>query len=472
MPALASRRGAAALVLAAALALAPAALAADTDPKDLDPNDLDGARVLELIAANGRFAFDAAAADLDAARARLWTARAGLLPSLTFAAEGSRLKPSQEWQDDEYDAHGGLEVVQPLFDFGRTWGRLGAARARVDAAENEFAEARNTVLLEGLALFYDLHASELALRALNEAHASAYVTWERAKELQSMARVDAVEVADHLARVEETRLAYHRERTRNRVLRLRLQGLTGVAFGHELINPPRPPSDRPPAVDVDKALAAAEANNPRLRALAGRRDALSHERGATGPFPRLEAFGNLNRSSRELRGRDDWNVGARVVWPLFDGGRTLARRSELAALEGRAGAEHELYRRQLRVGVQESLMNLNDAWQQVVAARAALDHRKRRLLQRQRLYEQERVADLGPAMGQTTAAEAEVVRAVGAFYVERARLATLVGDTPAAGLDPDFLDRLAGAAGGQDYVPKSGSGFGQDDQKKLNRKAQ
>lgn len=459
----------AAAVAVVTLGLLAAAVAAPAE----DANDVNAARIPEQIAENGRFAFDAAAADMDAARARLSMARAGLLPSLNLEAEAKRFQPSQNWRTERYDAHGGLEVVQPIFDFGQTYGRLDSARAGVAVAEGDFANARDTVLLEGLALYYDLHASELALRALNEAHASAYVRWERAKELQSMARVDDIEVAGKLARVEESRLAYHRERTRNRVLRLRLGGLTGLDFGEELINPPEPPGGKPAATDIDKVLALAEANNSRLRALAGRRDALDHERGATGPYPRLEAFGNVNRTTRELRGRDDWAVGARVVWPLFDGGLTLAKRTELAARQGRAGAEHELYRRKLRVGVQQSLMNLNDAWQQVVAARAALDHRKRRLLQRQRLYEQERVADLGPAMGQTTAAEAEVVRATGAFFVERARLAVLVGQSPAAGLDPDFLDKLgAGAAPARDYVPKSGSGFGQDDQDKLNRKAE
>ena len=49
-------------------------------------------------------------------------------------------------------------------------------------AELELITNKNTVMLEGLALFYNLHASELRLRAYNEIHASAYVRWDRAKE--------------------------------------------------------------------------------------------------------------------------------------------------------------------------------------------------------------------------------------------------------------------------------------------------
>lgn len=429
------------------------------------------AAVLALIEANGKIHFADASADLAAATARLDEARAGLFPKVTVTAEGSRLESSLPSDSDTYDLLGGVGLVQPIYDFGQTSSRIDAADLERAAAGEALLLARNTVLLEGLAVFFDLHASELEVQSLNESHASDYVRWERDKERMEKGQRSLVQVAGRLATVESSRLNLRRAKSRNMILRLRLEELTGTAFETEMYNPPKGPKRQPPTPEIADLQKLVEARNPDIRALRKSLEAIRVRRRGTGSLPRLEAFGEVNKYQRESRLRDEWAAGARLVWPIFDGGLKSAERARLAAEEGRLAARYERRLQALRRRTQALILAQADAWQQLIAARAGFDFASKSLLQRQRLYEQERVTDLGPAMVQFTKAEADVVRAAGAFFVERARLAVLFGEPPKRGLEDEFLFDLLGRKiddAPKSFRPKGGSGFGQEDQDKVN----
>ena len=427
---------------------------------------LSPAGLLELIETNGGYAFAAAAADIDAARARLDGARANLFPRLTGTVSGKLFESKIPAETRTSDVRSSLELVQPIYDFGQTYSRLRAARSDIAAAEERLRVARHTVLLEGLAVFFDLHVSELHMHSLNQDHASAYVRWNRSNERLGLGQTDPVSVAEKLARVEVSRLAYHLERSRNSALRLRLEDLTGMEFSGELIDSPKPPAKKPVEVDTEKLFAFAQSRNPELKALAQRAEALAHRRDGTGSRPRIEAFGIASQTTRSFRSRDNWAVGARMTVPFFDGGVKNAERAGLDARYKRVRAEFEVRRRELRRQLREAVLTRSNSWQQVIAARAGMDFLGRRLARRQRLYEQERVADLGRAMIEFSAGEASLVRATGTFTIDSARLAVLLGESPSTGLAENFLVGLLG--GGIDtnderFIPKEGTGFGQDD---------
>ena len=433
---------------------------------------LSPAGLLELIETNGGYAFAAAAANIDAARARLDGARANLFPRLTGTVSGKLFDSKKSTETRDTDVRNNLELVQPIYDFGQTYSRVRAARSDLAAAEERLRGARHTVLLEGLAIFFDLHVSELRLHSLNQDHASAYVRWERANERLGLGQSDPVTVAEKLARVEQSRLTYHRERSRNNALRLRLEDLTGTVFSGELIDPPPPPAKKPVEVDNEILFTFAENRNPEIKALARRAEALAHRRDGTGNRPRIEAFGGGGQTTREFRSRDNWGVGVRMTVPFFDGGVKNAERAGLNAEYKRVRAEFEIRRRDLRRQLREAVLALGDSWQQVIAARADKDFLSRRLAKRQRLYEQERVADLGRAMIEFTAGEADLVRSTGTFFVDSAHLAVLLGENPVRGLTENFLGPLLNRdidTKEERFAPKGGTGFGQDDLPKTGR---
>ena len=249
--------------------------------------------------------------------------------------------------------------------------------------------------------------------------------------------------------------------------------MTGTVFAGELIDTPKPPSKRPQAVDTDKLFKIAEKQNPEIAALAKRAEALAFQSEGAASRPRIEAFGSVGESTTEARSRETWTLGARLTWPLFDGGVKRAERARLKAERKRVLAEFEVRRRDLRRQLSQAVLGRGDAWQQIIVAKADLDFIGRQLTRRQRLYEQERVADLGRAMINFTGAEAALAQAVGAYYVDGAHLAVLLGQAPASGLRENFLADILGGgleSESESFTPKGGAGFGQDDQFKTDKK--
>ena len=460
---------AAAALLALALTLAPHQTAAQTEAPG---QPVSAETVLAKITERGNIYFAEAAADLASAEARLERARAALFPTATALYEGERYKSRLHTEKDKAETYGSVQVTQRLFDFGKSWNTIDAARADAEAAKQLDLDARNTVLMEGLALFFDLHASDLVVQALNQDHASAYVQWERAKERSGLGQQSPVEVAEKLADVEKSRLILHTEQRRNMDLRLRLADLTGLPFDKEMLGSPTGPKDKPAVIDAEPFEKAVLARNPKLQALAGRLTSLRLAREGTGTFPYIDAFGAVNQYSRPSATRDEWTAGARITWPFMDGGRQSAERSRLAAEMVRTEARLERAKRDMTREARVTLRERDNAWQQLIAARARFDYAKKYLLQRQRLYEQERVTDLGRAMIGFTEAEAGVVRAAGTLHQVDARLAVLLGEHPARSLEKDFIVRALGSGAVEkkdSYETKGGSGFGQQDQNKINR---
>ncbi len=468
------------LVLAASAGPAPAqetpgpAPAREKAPETAQapPGLPDAGKTLELIEANGGYAFAAAAADLSAAKAKVNGARARLFPRLTYTAAARRLDSKMAMETRNSEVRSSLELAQTIYDFGETYSLIRAARSDALAAKERLRAATNMVLLEGLAVFYDLHASEAQIQALKQEHARLYVRWDRARERAGMGKMGPVKLAEWLAKVERSRLAYYRERSRNNILRLRFEDLTATTVTGELYDPPQPPAKRPPEADIDKLIKLAEKRNPDLAALAAEAQSLGIRRDGTGSLPRLEAFGNIAQSTKEFRSREDWAFGARLSWPIFDGGIKSAERSRLAARQAKVLAEYEVRRRDLRRELRKMVLSRADSWQQIIAAKANLNFYGRRLTLRKRLFEQERVTDLGRAMVQFSGGEADLIRATGAYFVDSARLAMLLGESPARGLETGFLGALLGEKLSPDnnqFIPKGGSGFGQKDQNTINR---
>jgi outer membrane protein TolC len=426
--------------------------------------------ILKLIEANGDHAFAAAGADISIAQAKLDQAKSALSPSLTFNTTGQVYQSTQK-NIDNAEIYGALEVVKPIYDFGKRSLEINAASYDVEAAQQALITSRNMVLLEGLALLYNLHASELQLRAYNEIHASAYVRWARAKEQLGLARTGPIEVSRALMLVEKTRLNYFRERTRNNTYRMRLEELTNQTLPDELISPPPPPKKPPHEADREEFTEIVMQRNPEMLALLKQAKAKGLRRSAITSLPSVEAFGNVGHSSRVVPNRNEYAVGARMSWKVFDGGLKLAQRNRLAAEESLINAQMELMRRRLRQKSQVALMKRADFFQRVISARAELDYTQKNMLRRQQLYSLERVTDLGLAMVENSQAEAALIRATGAYQLESAGIAMLLGDHPAKGLEENYLFSIMGSTkiSTEGYVPKTGSGFGQDDQNKINK---
>ncbi|HEC91106.1 MAG TPA: hypothetical protein ENI55_05510, partial [Alphaproteobacteria bacterium] len=86
----------------------------------MPPGLPDARKTLELIEANGGYAFAAAAADLSAAKAQVNGARGRLFPRLTYTATARRLDSKVAGETRNSEVRSSLELAQTIYDFGET----------------------------------------------------------------------------------------------------------------------------------------------------------------------------------------------------------------------------------------------------------------------------------------------------------------------------------------------------------------
>nr|CRH06243.1 Putative Outer membrane efflux protein [Candidatus Magnetococcus massalia] len=364
----------------------------------------------------------------------------------------------------DLDLYGGVTVTQPLRIFGRWRSSYAAATAEVDARALQVETALQHHLLQVMQNYFALQASEVEVQALSERHALDYVRWEKAEQWQKLGKRDPVDVAGMLAKLEKSRYHYYKAREDNRALRRTLSGQTGIALDGDLIAPPEAPKRLSLELPVERLLKAALQAHPQLQALRKQAAAQGLIVESQQLTPDLALFAKAGSSNRDLSGRDKWALGATLSIPLWEGGARAAKKQQASAAQQKLQAEVAAMERDLQLQIRQLLGDLQSVRQRLIAARAGRSFHEKRLMQRQTLYQMERVADLGDAMIRLTEAEAEMVRATGDYYLTLAQLACVVGEQPEAVLSAHFIQRwhngVDGSNSGQ-FTPPSGSGFGE-----------
>jgi len=421
-------------LLLAALIMVPAIVQAGT------PTPVE---LLGMIADNPRLAM--ANASTDIAEANLEKALSALRPRAEINLDAKRFKSMRAIESRNSDVYGRLEIVQPLYDFGHSSGNIDAARSDADASRSNALTVRNTLMLEGLAQYYALHASDLDVQALQEDNTIAYFRATRLADKEAIGAANPIDVIDLRSKAEKAQYIYYSARSHNREIRLRLQELTGLAFVETTLTP-SPPDDGPFEVDVEKILERAEGALPELVALRRHKQAFVARQDAAGLRPRVEAYGRLGESTRNLRGREDWALGARFVLPLYAGGEPGAMRARFAAEVRRIDGAIEARRRALRREVHVAVLARNDNWVRIRAARTAYKATRQRLVLEQLQRTQDRQASVGGMSARLTHIEADLVRAIGAYRMAGAQLSTLMGMHPGESFDANFLEDMKVAA--------------------------
>ncbi|MEG3637752.1 TolC family protein [Magnetococcus sp. PR-3] len=360
-----------------------------------------------------------------------------------------------------------LEVNQPLHLFGHQQARERAADLRYQAKRAQVEQAQSHFVVDVIERFYQLHASELAVQSLEEAHALAYVRWDRAKEHLALGKTDDLSVAQWLARVERTRHKLYQARSENRMARVQLSLLTGQSLSDTLIRPPAAPKGFTTEYDVEPLLQRVLSHNPQAKQVQRALEAARAEQEATVWTPELNLFSHVGQSARELSGRNRWAIGLELDLPLWSGGALDAKKQKQAATTTEVLAKQDATRRTLTIALKQLLSDLSNAKQGLIAAKATMQWAEANLMKRQSLYQMERVSTLGDAMVELTQAEADQVRADGAYYVAVAKLASLLGDNPEQALQADYLQQI-GQRDGQNsepqeggFTPPVGSGYGE-----------
>jgi hypothetical protein len=139
-------------------------------------------------------------------------------------------------------------VKAALLSFGVALGLVSPAWAETPQTDVAFVEqlaAKSTEeALNALALYYDLHVSEIAVQAVREQNVGAFLAVERAKE-----DGDKAEAERQTALFESTGAALAAARQTNQDLRRDLAEMTGIGFADDLAMAPDAPDVLSPAPD-------------------------------------------------------------------------------------------------------------------------------------------------------------------------------------------------------------------------------
>ncbi len=277
-----------------------------------------------------------------------------------------------------------LRLTQPLFNDAIGAG-VAVARARYDVQQMRLAAAARQLAADVQIAYLEnamarrvaeIYAASLALVQENERAAQRLVSAGRATpEVVSRARAERLGIEQQLAEAQADLLATSRALNRllQRPLDTPVPEIPDTAF------------DLPLDVTEDGAVSRALAAREELRqADAGVRTAKAGERAARAAFlPQLAVqvdYGYQGPEATLAPSRSYWTASAVVSWSLFNGGGDAARRAAASADASEAATRRSDLADRIALDVR-------DAYQAAVTARAAIATARARLDAAQRTFE-------------------------------------------------------------------------------------
>ncbi len=323
----------------------------------------------EMLAANPQA--QAAARNLQAARERLTSARAGLYPYFSASASYSRGGSQGLAPGDSYSY--GFSGTQPLFSPALPAAVRSARAAHVSAG----------AAYDGLAsrLGYELKASFAGILNAREALKLSEDTLKRREENLELIRLKYEAGRENKAALLETEAVlktarWRHERYKKELLLLErgLNRLLGrsprtAAPGLSLPEAPEPPQDL-------SAFEAKLEEHPSLRSARASVDSAraAEDTSSAGRLPEASASGSYRWSGTDWPDRGSaWSLGASVSLPLFAGGRlsagVAAARAALAAAEaGLKNSSDEVY-----LAAKDAFLSWREAYAWLDVSKSSLD---------------------------------------------------------------------------------------------------
>lgn len=374
-------------------------------------------------------------AALAGSRARVDEARAGWLPTGTAALGWGRsltgdiagsVPPSPE------SSSASVTVTQPIWDFGRTGGATGAARAEEQASAADLAQARLDVREAVDVAYFNALAAEQAVVVADDTilQMEKRLAFAQASlEVGRKTRFDVVRAEVDLANARIQRIqALNAAATARTTL--------GSAIGEELgaaalVRPEGPTEpDLDPPEAVRRALARRADVTAASRRIAAQRETLRAANATW--YPVLGASAQGRWSDRDfLTLNQGWSaqVGATLTWPFLAGGADAARAREAESrLAGQQAALDSLLL-QVRADAESAALAVAEAVARRGAAAVAVSSSREALSLAEGRYQAGAgsILEVTDAQAAYTTARYGELRAQLDAAVARARLAHAVG---------------------------------------------
>ncbi len=324
-----------------------------------------------------------------------------------------------------------LNARKTLLDFGRQQASTLAAEQEREARSLQLLDTRAQRRLTLMTRYFDVLLADMQDAADTEAQATAYVSWDNAKDRQAVGQVAQWELAELEARYFDAQARRNDVRRGLREKRMALavaMNLPGTVLD-DLVDPKLPDNERT-LPELDVLLADVLAGNPRLVAQKQLLMAASHRLNGVRADnrPSVEFEAEAAAWSRDATTRDDLRAGFNLSWPLWQGGRVDARLGREQARFHELQAQHDKLVTDLRLSLLETMeeirylretarrsAEMNATWRDLALEKARAE------------YEMELKTNLGSSMAETQYAQLKRRAVEYRLALAWARLEALLG---------------------------------------------
>ena len=317
---------------------------------------------------------------LQSARGARWRALEDLLPNvkgsvgesrqiIDLAAYGFKADPSVVGPFNVFDAR--LFVSQPVIDLSALHhARAAAATERAESKSIQFA--RDLVILVTVNLYLQTIAAASRVEAAHAQQATADALYRQATDLKSAGVVAGIDVLRAQGRIQTERQRAIEAENDLEKSKLRLARAIGLPVGQPIRLTDTIPYAAADTITIESAMTVALASRADYHAAKERLLAAEAEqRAAVGtalPSLHVDAdYGTIGPTTSELH--QTFRVAATVKVPIFDAGKSKARRIEADAEIKRRQAELDDLQGRVELEVRTAVLDLRAAGQQVEAAR-------------------------------------------------------------------------------------------------------
>jgi len=289
---------------------------------------------LRIVSETGRDTLIARSRE-ESAQSGVWQARSGLFPRIDAYANQTWLanQPAAKTpfgtmftSNDRYYAYG-LSATQILYDFGKTYSSIDAAKYALKAKEIETRRAANRASLDFIIAYYDLLEADKQLQVAGED-----VQRYEGHKKDADARYSAGVVTRNEVLEADVKLADSRQRL---LLAENLRSFRASRINSQLLRPlndpvqPEETAKSPlPAITLEQAWAAAEAGSPEIQVIdagiSGQEESINSIRSEYLPNLFLQG-GYQYQENRYVLHQDNWSLLAGISINLSSGGATRAR---------------------------------------------------------------------------------------------------------------------------------------------------
>jgi len=331
----------------------------------------------------------AAYATVTAGTQQVWQAASNYLPQVSANYNTNRRKTSPTASTGAEIATGartfnfytgGFNLTQVLFDFGQNLNQIRSAMATEESLIADGVTQREIVVFNVKQAYFNTLAAARLLQVANETVRQNQQHVEQARGRFDVGFAPKFDVTQAQVQLAQAQLNQVAGRSNVKIARATLGNALGL--GHppdfELVDT----FDTPPVhITESEALTRAYDRRPELLSLLAQQRSLDAQIAALQKdyLPSVVGSATYYWAGTDYPLEDNWNVGAGVSVPIFNGGLTTAQigaaRANLANLQFNT----ELQRQSIALQVQQALYDLREAAESIVVAEKALQQARENL---------------------------------------------------------------------------------------------